>query len=79
MDSVIKFEPWLPCASTEGNNTCNKPANVAIVYLTISGLMLLPICADCSAEVSKRYMVTQLADELKPGKEQPTNGRTSEA
>ena len=75
MDTIIKFDPALPCATTDGEILCNKPATVAIVYPAAGGWMIMPICEDCTIATAKVYGVAWVADELKPDSKESTNGQ----
>jgi hypothetical protein len=74
MDSTIAFTPAQPCGTADGPKVCGKPATVGILYLTISGLMFMPVCAECTAAVAKLYQIIDLADELRAEKEVGNDG-----
>ena len=70
VDTVIKFDPALPCGTISGDVLCNKPAHVGIAYPAAGGWMLQPMCQDCTANLVRIYSVVWMADELKSDKEQ---------
>jgi len=74
VDKIIRFDPALPCATTNGETLCNKPAKVGIAYPAAGGWMLQPICKSCATAMGRVYQVVFLDDELKPDKKESNNG-----
>lgn len=69
VDSSLRIDPPLPCASLGGDRLCRKPATIALISSVGEGRYLMqPICRDCVAALANIYLP----------KDQ-TNGATAES